>query len=218
MPKLSIISFIYTHINLYTDYRILIIFFYLSVLIGSYKPLFQINLKIILAYSGLLNFGYILISTTVLDVSFYIYLIQYSLTHTLLFLLILAIQRYIDKPISTYSPLIFIKQLITQNNVITLILILTFFSLIGIPPLAGFYGKYYLLMDLVKYNYIMECLVIIVFSVLATYYYANIIKHLVQPLNNTVNSKLPIIFISPSIALIISTLFTILLIYYLILP
>lgn len=219
MPKISIISFIFNHINLFNEFHILIIFFYLSLIIGAYKPLFQINIKIILAYSGLLNFGYILISTMLFDLSFYIYILQYTLTHILLFLIILIIQSFVHKPISSYSPLVFIDQLKTHNITITSILIITLFSLIGIPPLPGFYGKFYLLMDLLKDNYIIESLALILFSVLGTYYYANIIRILIQPLNYyIINERTSDTLINPTIALIISTLFTLLLSFYIFLP
>ncbi|GGQ46053.1 hypothetical protein GCM10010187_75380 [Actinomadura coerulea] len=73
----------------------------MSLFIAAYKPLFQVNLKTILAYSGLLNFGYILLSIISFDISFYIYIIQYVLTHIILFLGILAASQYIKSPIST---------------------------------------------------------------------------------------------------------------------
>jgi NADH-ubiquinone oxidoreductase chain 2 len=76
------------------------IFFFISLAIAAYKPLYQINIKTILAYSGLLNFGYILLTIITYDISFYIYIIQYILTHCILFLGILAAGQYLKTPVS----------------------------------------------------------------------------------------------------------------------
>lgn len=84
VAKISIASWIFTNAYLF-NHHLLILFFYISLAIAAYKPLFQVNLKSILAYSGLLNFGYILLTIISYDISFYIYIIQYVLTHIILF-------------------------------------------------------------------------------------------------------------------------------------
>lgn len=227
VAKLSIITFIYNNISLF-DNSLLIVFFYTSMIIAAYKPLFQVNIKIILAYSGLLNFAYIILSIVTMDISFYIFLIQYSLTHILIFLCLLSANQFINKPISYWSPILFINQLNLPNKTLITILIISFFSLIGIPPLPGFYGKFYLIIDSLQDNYLLETIIIIIFSVIATYFYANIIRTMVKPTSEELNSSLPglelindkkkLYIINPSLALIISILFTISLLFYSYLP
>nr|QMJ95632.1 Nad2 [Metschnikowia sp. 04-218.3]QMJ95640.1 Nad2 [Metschnikowia sp. 04-218.3] len=175
MAKMSISSFMFTNV-MFFNYHIFIMFFYLSLFMGSYKPLYQINIKTILAYSGLLNFGYMMLSIITYDISFYIYMIQYSLTHLMLFLSILAASQYMSKPMSMWSPLIYMHQLKLPNLTLAMCMILALFSLMGIPPLPGFYAKFYMLMSALEDNYILESLILIICSVIATYYYANIIK------------------------------------------
>lgn len=214
VAKISIISWIFNHTYLFNN-NLLIIIFYISLIIAAYKPLYQVNIKTILAYSGLLNFGYILLTVICFDISFYIYLLQYTLTHIILFLTILAANTYIDKPVSKWSPILFIHQLIIPNKTLITILIITLFSLIGIPPLPGFYGKLYVIIGALEDNYIFEVIFIIIFSVISTYYYANIIKITMQSYklkNDTINK------INPSLAYTISTSFIILISFYWFIP
>lgn len=201
VAKISIISFIFTWTN-NLDLSIMYIFFISSLVIGAYKPLYQVNIKTILAYSGLLNFSYLLLSiiinSEISSIGFYLYLSQYVVTHILIFLIILTASYYITSPISEWSPLTFIHQLNFPNKALSGCLIIALFSLIGLPPLPGFYAKLLIFTSALSANYIFESLLIIFFSVIATYYYANIIKILMKNPVATVNN------ISPVLAYIIS--------------
>nr|YP_009919793.1 Nad2 [Metschnikowia agaves]QMQ98502.1 Nad2 [Metschnikowia agaves]QMQ98516.1 Nad2 [Metschnikowia agaves] len=192
VAKLSMISWIYIHSYFFDNY-ILMIFMLMSLIMGSYKPLYQINIKIMLAYSGMLNFSYILLSIVTYDLSLYIYLMQYSLTHIMMFLMLLSLGEYMDKPMSKWSPMIYINQLKLPNLTLAMCFILALFSLIGMPPLPGFYAKLFILSGALLDNYIYESLLLILCSVMATYYYANMIKMLFNSkttTNMSINSSL----------------------------
>lgn len=217
VAKISIASWIFSNAYLF-NHHLLIIFFYISLGIAAYKPLFQVNIKTILAYSGLLNFGYILLSIISYDISFYIYIIQYVLTHIILFLGILAASQYIKTPVSSWSPLIYIHQLIIPNKTLVFSLIIALFSLIGIPPLPGFFAKFYILAGALQDNYVLESCSIVLFSVIATYYYANIIKILVLNFKDNKNKEVNINYINPSLAYSISTATVLLFSFFMFLP
>jgi len=217
VAKISIASWIFTNAYLF-NHHLLILFFYISLAIAAYKPLFQVNLKSILAYSGLLNFGYILLTIISYDISFYIYIIQYVLTHIILFLGLLAASQYIKTPISIWSPLIYIHQLKIPNITLVISLILALFSLIGIPPLPGFFAKLYVLSGALQDNYILETCSIVLFSVIATYYYANIIKVLITNLKESNNNNNQSIYINPSLAYTISIATVLLISFFVFLP
>lgn len=222
VAKISIASWIFANAYLF-NHHLLFIFFYISLAIAAYKPLYQINIKTILAYSGLLNFGYILLTIITYDISFYIYIIQYVLTHIILFLGILAASQYIKTPISTWSPLIYIHQLKLPNVTLAFSLILALFSLIGIPPLPGFFAKLYVLSGALQDNYVLETCAIVLFSVIATYYYANIIKILITSFNDknnniSINEENNINTINPSLAYIIAISTVLLISFFIYLP
>lgn len=218
VAKISIASWIFANVNLF-HHNVLIIFFYISLIIAAYKPLFQVNIKTILAYSGILNFGYILLTIITFDYAFYIYIIQYVLTHLILFLGILAAGQYINTPISNWSPLIFIHQLKLPNLTLAICLILALFSLIGIPPLPGFYAKLYILAAAIQDNYLLESCTLVVCSVFATYYYANIIKVLITSKTNIIkNNTNTIQYINSSLAFTIATSTSLLISFFVFLP
>nr|QNS22984.1 Nad2 [Metschnikowia amazonensis] len=186
VAKLSMSSWMFTNAMFFNHY-IFMVFFFLSLFMGSYKPLFQMNMKTILAYSGLLNFGYILLSMMTFDMSFYMYLMQYTLTHIMLFLSMLAASQYMNKPMSMWSPLMYINQLKLPNLTLAMCMILALFSLMGMPPLPGFYAKLYILMSALQDNYMLESLILMICSVIATYYYANMIKVLMTSRTENMN-------------------------------
>ncbi|ODV64585.1 hypothetical protein HYPBUDRAFT_8644 [Hyphopichia burtonii NRRL Y-1933] len=190
--NLSDISIIYTYNNAYDYFDIMLIALLFKM--AAYKPLFQVNIKTILAYSGILNFGYILLTIITFDYAFYIYIIQYVLTHLILFLGILAA---------------------------AICLILALFSLIGIPPLPGFYAKLYILAAAIQDNYLLESCTLVVCSVFATYYYANIIKVLITSKTNTniiKNNTNTIQYINSSLAFTIATSTSLLISFFVFLP
>lgn len=207
VAKISIIGLLYNN-NIICNSYIILIFYYISLFIGAYKPLNQINIKIILAYSGILNFGYILLALILSDISLYIYIIQYLITHIIIFLIILASSQY-NYSISKWSPIIYIQQLKLPNKTLSYCFILSIFSLIGIPPLAGFYGKLNIISSALLENYILEIIILIISNVIASYYYINIIKITMYS-----NTKLLINYINPLLAYTISSFSLLLLTFY----
>nr|YP_008475279.1 NADH dehydrogenase subunit 2 [Candida gigantensis]AGS44570.1 NADH dehydrogenase subunit 2 [Candida gigantensis] len=213
VAKVSILSFIYTNIDLCST-QLLMVVFYLSVAVAAYTPLYQVNLKAILAYSGILNFGYLVSAVAIGSTAYYVYLAQYSLTHVALFLCLLAVGEFLSTPNSRWSPLVYIHQLVIHNKALCLALILCLLSLIGIPPLPGFYAKYLLLVGLLSDGLTLESLTIVVFSVVATYYYAFLIKRVASSLVSS-HAK---VALTPTVGGLISLLMVILVSFYAYLP
>nr|UFP91133.1 NADH dehydrogenase subunit 2 [Metschnikowia bicuspidata] len=211
VAKLSMMAWLYSNNMLYSNYM-LIMFFYMSLFMGAYKPLFQINMKTMLAYSGMLNFGYILLSLMSNDISLYIYILQYVLTHMMMFLIMLASSEYMNNPMSKWSPTLYMHQLKLPNLTLAFSLIMALFSLMGMPPLPGFYAKLSILSGALSDNLILESLILIMCSVIATYYYANIIKLTMQSktmMGQTMN---------PTLAYIIASCTLLLLSFFMFLP
>nr|YP_009918702.1 Nad2 [Metschnikowia cubensis]YP_009918717.1 Nad2 [Metschnikowia cubensis]QMJ95773.1 Nad2 [Metschnikowia cubensis]QMJ95788.1 Nad2 [Metschnikowia cubensis]QMJ95789.1 Nad2 [Metschnikowia cubensis]QMJ95804.1 Nad2 [Metschnikowia cubensis] len=217
VAKMSMSSWMFTNSMLFNN-NLLIMFFYLSLLMGSYKPLYQMNMKTMLAYSGLLNFGYMMLSMMTFDMSFYMYMMQYTLTHMMMFLSMLAASEYINKPVSMWSPLIYIHQLKLPNLTLAMCMMLALFSLMGMPPLPGFYGKLYILMSALQDNYMLESLILIMCSVMATYYYANIMKMLMTSKTIKENMSNGNNNINLSLAYVIATATMLLISFFMFLP
>lgn len=220
VTKISILTFIYTLLHLFnTIYinnneviNILQFIAILSMIIGGIGGLSQISLKKLLAYSGLANAGYMLYGIiannqyTLLAYIFNVY--QYSLTHINIFLLILLsiiyyntwymnnrISSNIDNNV-TIKYNMYINDLycfVTRNRCLTLCYIICLTSFMGVPPLAGFYGKYYLLITGLLSGYWFGALVLIIVSCFTAYYYGYIIKTLLFGDNNVINKYMSLI-------------------------
>ncbi|YP_004021602.1 Nad2p (mitochondrion) [Candida jiufengensis] len=208
VAKVSMLSWMYTNSNLiHSD--LLMFMFYISIIMAAYKPLFQVNFKTMLAYSGMLNFGYLLLPVCTQDPSYYMYMMQYVVTHVMMFLCLLASNEFVTKPNSQWSPMVNVNQLIMPNKLLSMCLMLCFLSLMGIPPTPGFYGKFYVMQSLMKFNFTVEAMSMVMFSVMATYYYAYMIKQLAT--NLTMPYSQPI---NKSVALVMSMLLVFFLTYF----
>lgn len=208
IPKISILSYIwylYNNLNislinynynlslLNMDYKIILFLSFiisLSLLLGSIIGLTQIKIKSILAYSGLLNIGYLLLSVLVNNINslvgFIIYISQYSLSHVSIFLLLIIACLYNNNKYNFNNHLIYIYQLSCIKNNIFLVISLCIIigSFIGIPPLFGFYGKYYLLIGSINNNYIWLSILLIISSIIATIYYLYFLNIVIINNNN----------------------------------
>lgn len=110
--------------------------------------------------------------------SFLFYLMQYSVTNLNAFFVVLAF-GYLMRASQSNSDLSFISQLKGQfyaNPVLGLSLALCLFSMAGIPPLVGFFAKYFVLYSAIENGYYFLSFVGILASVVSAAYYLRIIR------------------------------------------
>ncbi len=150
-----------------------------SLIIGSISLGSQFKMKRFLAYSSISHLGLLLLilgsTTNSLDSYFY-YIFIYGLTAFLIFMILLTIQSNI---LNTKEDLHFIKQLsglFQLNPALTYSLIISLFSLAGIPPLAGFFAKLQILQSLLSESSIYLSLIVILASAISTANYLSVIK------------------------------------------
>lgn len=74
-------------------------------------------------------------------------------------------------------PVVYLKDLFTiqSDPVIQGPLVVILFSFAGIPPFAGFFGKFLILSELYNKGYILLCIIIILSALISAYYYLRII-------------------------------------------
>lgn len=164
----------------------------LSLLIGSIVGLVQINIKRLLAFSTISHVGFIILAlslNTQLSInSFIFYIIQYTITNLNIFLIIIAFTYitnikthlyYFYQKIAVISDIKQISELKNQlffNPLIAICLCICIFSMAGIPPLIGFFGKLSVLHSTVESGYYFISLVIVIVSVISASYYLKIIR------------------------------------------
>jgi NADH-ubiquinone oxidoreductase chain 2 len=184
--------------NFLIEPNLLMISALLSLLLGSITGLAQYKIKRLLAYSTISHVGLmisVLGSNHIVGLeSMIFYIIIYSITslNTFFILVLLGNMLNKNKIISDYSPIQFIHQLrglFFVNPILSIAFAISLFSMAGIPPLVGFFGKYFIINSaLMSGNYFLS-LVIVITSVISAVYYLLIIKSLFLPENNIDNSS-----------------------------
>ena len=162
----------------YDFLSILKVFAILSLIVGALGAIFQTSIKRLMAYSAILNVGYMLlaiivsISLGVWRHSFFTYMIIYAVSVIALFAILAATfgEKADDVKMNDLAGLGKTKKVAAWCISVVM------FSMIGIPPLAGFFGKYYVLLDLVSIEEYTLVVVAIIASLIAAYYYLKVIK------------------------------------------
>lgn len=143
--------------------------------LGAFR---QENIKRLFAYSGIAHAGYILVGTLALTTagvqSVMFYLFTYLFTNLAAFAVIVYLSdRHGLEAVEDY------RDLGRRVPILALMLSISIFSLIGVPPLAGFLGKWYLFAAAVK-TLDPWCIAAVVAallnSTLSVYYYMRIVK------------------------------------------
>lgn len=158
-----------------------IFFFYssiLSLLIGGLSGIFQYKIKRLLAYSSIANVGFFLAGILTETVEGFtaslVYFIIYFFVTAAIFFLIISLRYYNN--LFKFKNILEFSSLLNINFFIVLFFILNLFSLIGIPPLAGFFGKFFIFSSLVLHDMPFVLFIAMLSSVLAAYYYLRIIR------------------------------------------
>ena len=167
---------------------------FFSLIIGTVLGLSQMRIKRLLAYSTISHIGFILLALIVhtLDSyqAFLFYIIQYILTNLNAFMILIGMgfnlylyytntAEFNNLPEKNNSPIQLINQLkgyFTINPTLSLCLVITMFSFIGLPPLVGFFGKLMVLTSALDNGKILLVLVAVFTSVIGAVYYLSVIK------------------------------------------
>ncbi len=182
LPKVAaltvFIRFLYTpFVNLIDQWQTILIFISIaSMLFGAVAAIGQSNLKRLIAYSSISHMGYALaglasgtnqgIQSSVIYISIY-------LVMTLAFFSCLFMLR---KKNLFYENIHDLSGLSTNHPVLSIALLIVLFSLAGIPPLAGFFAKFYIFMAVIKQSMYFLAIVGLLSTVVAAFYYLRLIK------------------------------------------
>jgi NADH-quinone oxidoreductase subunit N len=147
-----------------------------SMALGAFAAIGQRNIKRLMAYSSIGHMGFALVglsSGTAEGVQGVVIYMAIYLTMTLgTFCVILAMRRN-DGPVEEISDL---AGLARSNPSLAFFLALLLFSLAGIPPLAGFFAKYYVFLAAIKAGLFALAVLGVLMSVVGAYYYLLIVK------------------------------------------
>lgn len=147
----------------------------LTMCYGNLCAMFQTNIKRLLGYSSIGHAGYLLMGAaagSALGASgINFYLLGYLFTNLAIFLVIIIVFVAIKSDeISDYAGLS------RRSGLLAAVMLVGLMSLAGMPPLAGFFGKFTLLMATVQSGLMWLALVAAVNIVISLYYYLKVAK------------------------------------------
>ncbi|KAB1075314.1 NADH-quinone oxidoreductase subunit NuoN [Methylobacterium planeticum] len=147
-----------------------------SMALGSFAAIGQRNIKRLMAYSSIGNIGYALIGLAAGSEEgirgVVIYMIIYLAMTLGAFAIILSMRRR-NEMFETIDDL---SGLSRTHPVLAFCLAAMMFSLAGIPPLAGFFAKFYVFAAAIKAGLVTLAVIGVVTSVVGAYYYLRIVK------------------------------------------
>lgn len=162
----------------------LLIMAVLSLAIGNIVAIAQTNFKRMLAYSTISHMGFVFLgllsgvygeqsgASAAAYGSSLFYIVIYVLTTLSTFgmILLLSRQGFEAEEISD------LKGLNKRNPLLAGILLLSMFSLAGIPPLSGFYAKLVVLQALINAGHVAVAVIAVMFSLIGCFYYLRVVK------------------------------------------
>ena len=182
VPKIAaltvFIRFLYVpFVNLIDQWQMIIIFLSLaSMIFGAVAAIGQKNLKRLIAYSSIGHMGYALaglaVGTNSGIQSSIIYISIYLIMNLGIFCCLFMMKRK-DKFFDNLEDLAGLSK---NHPIISLSLLILLFSLAGIPPMAGFFAKFYIFMSVIEQSMYFLAIVGLLSTVISAFYYLRIIK------------------------------------------
>jgi NADH-quinone oxidoreductase subunit N len=182
VPKIAaltvFIRFLYVpFLNLFDQWQMIIIFLSIaSMIFGAIAAIGQTNIKRLIAYSSISHVGYMLAGLTTGSnegvQSSIIYISIYIIMNLAFFSCLLMLRRNNQY----YEELEDLSGLSKNHPLLSLSLLIILFSLAGIPPLAGFFAKFYIFKAVLEQSMFFLAIVGLLSTVIAAFYYLRIIK------------------------------------------
>ena len=182
VPKIAALSvfirFMYVpFINVINQWQIIIVFLSIaSMILGAVAAIGQNNIKRLMAYSSIGDMGYALAGlatgTNAGIQSTIIYLTIYLVMNLGAFGCIFMMKR----ENVFYENINELSGLSKNHPVLSLSFLIILFSLAGIPPLAGFFAKFYVFMSVIEVKMYALAVIGLVTTVVSAFYYLRIIK------------------------------------------
>ncbi|MBT5073643.1 MAG: NADH-quinone oxidoreductase subunit NuoN [Kordiimonadaceae bacterium] len=148
-----------------------------SMILGSFAAIMQTNIKRLMAYSSIGHVGFALLGiiagTTDGLRGLMIYMTIYLVMNIGMFVCIMSMRRKEDGMVEDISELSGLGQ---NHPLMAAFISIFMFSLAGVPPLAGFFAKWYVIIPIVKQGYFTLATVAVLASVVGAYYYIRIVK------------------------------------------
>ncbi len=182
LPKIAaltvFIRFLYVpFVNMIDQWQIIIIFLSIaSMVFGSVAAIGQKNLKRLMAYSSISHMGFALAGLSVGTNEGIQSSISYISIYLLMNLSFFSCMLMMRKENLYYEKIDDLSGLSKNHPILSVSLLIVLFSLAGIPPLAGFFAKFYIFLAVIKNEMYFLAIIGLLSTVIAAFYYLKIIK------------------------------------------
>ncbi len=156
---------------------ILVIVAVVTMTVGNFAAITQTNIKRLLAYSSIAHVGYILLGivawnpTGFKGIAFYLFAYTFMNTGAFAIIILLRRQGVIGDELEDMNGLYH------RSPMAAVLLLIFMLSLAGIPPTAGFMGKYFIFLALLESQRYWLAVLAVLYVVPALYYYFRIVVH-----------------------------------------
>ncbi len=163
--------------NILSDWQTIIIFISVaSMILGAVAAIRQTNIKRLMAYSSIGHIGYILAGVATGT--------TYGYSSSLLYMTIYVIMNigafsciYLMRKDGVYTEKISdLSGLSKKRPLLAVSFLIIFFSLAGIPPLGGFFAKFYVFLSVVESKMYILAIVGLMTTVISAFYYLKVVK------------------------------------------
>jgi NADH-quinone oxidoreductase subunit N len=150
----------------------------LAMVIGNFVALLQTDIKRMLAYSSIAQVGYVLVALSAVNsysiIGMMIFLLAYVFANIGAFMVAIGFSNMTGSDnIDDYAGMI------RRNPLVSVSMTIFMLSLVGIPPTAGFLGKYWLFAAAVKEHIYWLVVVAVLTSVVSLFYYVNVVRKMI---------------------------------------
>lgn len=146
-----------------------------SMFYGNLSALVQKDIKRMLGFSGIAHAGFVLLGLLVFHITGYAHAIYYIAGYVVMnlacFLVICSVA-----PRGENIQIEDLTGLYKRSPLLALTLVIGLFSLAGIPPFVGFMGKFFLLVDALKQDYLLLVTLAAINTAIAIFYYLSVVR------------------------------------------
>lgn len=146
-----------------------------TMILGNVVAIVQTNIKRMLAYSSIAHAGYALIGLVVADAAGVAGVLLYLALYAFMNLGAFAVVTMLRRGGLEGDEIADFTGLAKRNKWAALVMLLFMFSLAGIPPTAGFIGKFYIFISAVGAHMTWLAVVAVIFAAVSAYYYIRVV-------------------------------------------
>lgn len=150
----------------------------LSMLYGSIVAIAQDNLKRMLAYSSISHAGYMAIGLAAGNLDSVAGIVFYLTVYAFMNLGAFGVIALVEGENDSHTTIDSYAGLNSKSPILAGFMALFMFALAGIPPMAGFFGKYYVFIAAIKADLVWLAIVGVVSSVISVYFYLRVVVYM----------------------------------------